>query len=265
MTVQEYFHRVFRAGKNARFYLFDSNRHLEEALRVLFCVEYRACGLCTACELLASGAAQDVFSLRSEDGSRIKDANVEEAIRFTMTEPTLRYRVVVLYDAEKMTERAQNRLLKSLEQPREHVLYLMATKYPHQLLSTVLSRAIRVRLPLAGSVSSGSLSVELEDDDLRDDEVDRVARLLVSSNYEEKERFLSHYAKKEQQAELSNLMCAVVWVLRKWWHQAVLAEDMSKARRYEAVMLSIDKMLRHIDQNGMVALNIDIVSGGTLD
>ncbi len=267
---------MFRAKKNARFYLFDSSRSLDEALRVIFCLDYRACGSCTACELLASGVAQDVFYLRSEDGAKIKDASVEEAVRFTMTEPTLRYRVVVIYDAEKMTERAQNRLLKSLEQPNEHVLYLMATAYPYQLLSTVLSRAIRVHLPLGHAeekngqadrrsfaTSEPSVSVSSEEEFPLEDAA-YVATLLLSEKHAEKERFFEQYGKKENQVAFSELMCSVVLVLRERWHQQVLAGDSLSAKKYEKAMLSVDKMLRHIDQNGHVALNIDIVSGGNL-
>ncbi len=260
MTVKDYFGRVFETKKNAQFYLFHSESALNEALRVIFCETHTACGACSSCELLHSDVIQDVLYLRSENGSKIKDESVEEAIRFTMTEPTLAYRVVALYDAEKMTERAQNRLLKSLESPSEHVIYLMATAYPYQLLTTVLSRAIKIHLQ---ATDENTLTKE---DDKCEDGDKAVATLLISGSIREREHFFEVYRKdKEKKGEFSADMERAVKVLRRLWHEAILAENMNEASNLEKTMLLVDDVMRNLDQNGNFDLNVDrLIFGGCL-
>jgi SpoVK/Ycf46/Vps4 family AAA+-type ATPase len=55
------------------------------------------------------------------------------------------YRIVLIADAENMTSDVQNSLLKTLEEPTNNVIFIFSTAVPHMLLSTVLSRLVKVQ------------------------------------------------------------------------------------------------------------------------
>ena len=76
--------------------------------------------------------------------TRAKDIGVE-AVRDMMKQATLsssggRYRVFIVRDAHRLTEKSQNALLKTLEEPPEHLIIILVTHRVGRLLPTVLSR-----------------------------------------------------------------------------------------------------------------------------
>jgi len=109
-----------------------------------------ACGKCSSCRQISSGNFPD-FSLISPEGGAIKIRQIREAqdsMRFApMAGP---YRVVILDQAETMTDEAANAFLKTLEEPpKGNVLVLNAVE-PANLLPTIVSRCQRVPfVPLA--------------------------------------------------------------------------------------------------------------------
>ncbi|MFO7768221.1 MAG: hypothetical protein R6W82_04595 [bacterium] len=109
-------------------------------------------------------------------GIRVDD--VREVVRMLAMAPVEgEKRVVVLRDAEEMTEQAQNALLKSLEEPPEHTLFILTARRPDALLPTVLSRSRVIHFgPLAPEVIASYLASEEEIDPDRAREVAVLAR-----------------------------------------------------------------------------------------
>lgn len=100
-------------------------------------------GTCEQCRLIASGEHPDVAEL--DAASRTGVDNVREEILSRVNyAPTLgRCKVYIIDEVHMLTPAAFNALLKTLEEPPEHVVFIMCTTDPQKILATILSRVQR--------------------------------------------------------------------------------------------------------------------------
>lgn len=116
----------------------------------------RPCGQCNDCRMAEAGEHPDIIvisretSLTSEskkERNTIPVDDIREMIRICGTK-TLngRSRVIMIYDADRMTTQAQNCLLKTLEDPPANTYLFLTTEHPTGVLTTVISRARPVRM-----------------------------------------------------------------------------------------------------------------------
>lgn len=103
-----------------------------------------ACGLCPSCIQFDSDNHPDFLQIEP-DGASIKDKQMEEFQSFVYIKPfESATKVIIVDDAHLMTIRAQNRILKIIEEPPGHVLLIFVTERMEALLPTVLSRLQKV-------------------------------------------------------------------------------------------------------------------------
>ena len=108
----------------------------------------RGCGTCGSCCSVASGNHPDLHRVVvAEDKHDISVGQVRE-LQVILGRRVFagRARVALLDPADRLTEQAQNALLKTLEEPGDHTYLLLPTTRPEGMLSTVRSRAGRLRL-----------------------------------------------------------------------------------------------------------------------
>lgn len=100
------------------------------------------CNQCESCTSINEGNSIDVYEIDAASNRGIDDIrDLREAIRFT---PTLgKYKVYIIDEVHMLTNEAFNALLKTLEEPPEYVLFILATTEPHKLPATILSRCQR--------------------------------------------------------------------------------------------------------------------------
>ena len=109
-----------------------------------------ACGTCTTCRQLMSGNFPDFIIVRPEgDSIKIRQIReIQESMRFAPLAGG--YRVVILDQADTMTEEAANAFLKTLEEPPKANLFILNAIEPDNLLPTIVSRCQKVPfVPLA--------------------------------------------------------------------------------------------------------------------
>ncbi len=242
MDLKEYFSKVFGAGSYAHFYLLSDAEAIDCALSVLFCDTHSACGECAACRRWRNGFEGDFFALRAENGSKIKDEQVAEAIEHTKTKPIGKFGVVAVYEADKLTERAQNHLLKSLEEAPRGVVYFMETQHPQRLLPTVLSRAIKIRG--RSSRTGGSTLTEA----------------LLSLDSDKRELAFSKYrGAKDQKQNLINELVLAADDIAAELRRAVLSGESDRAKMLEDLVLRLDRAASNIERNGHFELNLDLL------
>ena len=100
------------------------------------------CGECEACNEFESGSAMNVMEIDGASNNSVDD--IRELISRVQTLPTFgKYKVYIIDEVHMLSTSAFNALLKTLEEPPSHVIFLLATTEPHKLLSTVLSRCQR--------------------------------------------------------------------------------------------------------------------------
>jgi len=114
-----------------------------------------ACGRCAACRRIAKGTHPDVLVVEPPDVGATKIDLVRPAIAATAYRPFEgRFRIVIVDEADRLTDDAQAVLLKSLEEPPPASVFLLVTAWPETLLATIRSRCSRVRF---GPLSAGDV------------------------------------------------------------------------------------------------------------
>ncbi len=121
--------------------------------------ERGGCGDCSACRTSLSGAHPDVTLVRTEQLSIGVD-EVRELVRRAAMSPTLgRYQVLVVEDADRVTERGADALLKSIEEPAARTVWLLCAPTPDDVVVTIRSRCRRIELATPSTAAVAELLV----------------------------------------------------------------------------------------------------------
>ena len=136
-----------RTGKVAHAYLFSgprgcgkttSARILAKALNCTDLQDGEPCGVCDSCTQVASGASLDVNELDAASNNGV------EAMRDLVSRAALgtpgRRKVYIVDEVHMLSTAASNALLKTLEEPPDHVVFVLATTDPQKVLPTIRSR-----------------------------------------------------------------------------------------------------------------------------
>ncbi len=100
------------------------------------------CGTCTSCTEIASGVSLDVLEIDGASNRGIADVQqLRESVRFAPTGG--RYRVVIIDEVHQLSGDAFAALLKTLEEPPAHLVFIFATTDPQKLPDTIRSRTQR--------------------------------------------------------------------------------------------------------------------------
>ncbi len=118
----------------------------------------RPCGECESCRLVRSGSHPDVIELDAASNNSVDDVrDLREKVRLASLRGGMR--VWVLDEAHMLSKAAANALLKTLEEPPENLIFILATTEPEKLPPTILSRTQHFRFRrLAESEISGKLA-----------------------------------------------------------------------------------------------------------
>jgi len=100
------------------------------------------CNRCSACVSITEGSSMDVLEIDAASNRRIEEIReIRDRVRYAPAEN--RYKVYIVDEVHMLTPEASNALLKTLEEPPEHVIFVLATTDPHKLLRTIISRCQR--------------------------------------------------------------------------------------------------------------------------
>jgi DNA polymerase III subunit delta' len=106
----------------------------------------QGCGTCNECQSAATGGHPDVEIIRTE-GLSIKVEEIRELLTRLAWAPSMGgWRVVVMEDADRLTESAANALLKAIEEPGTRTVWLLCAPTLHDVLPTIRSRCRHLQL-----------------------------------------------------------------------------------------------------------------------
>lgn len=151
----------------------------------LTCKEDEPCGKCRDCKLILSNSHTDVITYPK--GKKIVVSDVDELVEKSYFKPLeTDKKIFILNGVSSMTVQAQNKLLKTLEEPPENTYLIMGTTSVYPLLSTVLSRSKRLDIP---PFSNDSLIEFLEKEGYDRDKLSKVLTLSGGSLGETLKRY----------------------------------------------------------------------------
>ncbi len=103
------------------------------------------CGTCRACTEIDAGRFVDLIELDAASNTQVD--NMRELLENAMYAPTAgRYKVYIIDEVHMLSRNAFNAMLKTLEEPPEHVKFVLATTDPQKIPVTVLSRCLQFNL-----------------------------------------------------------------------------------------------------------------------
>lgn len=139
------------AGKFSHAYLFTGSRGtgktscskiVAKAVNCLQPVNGNPCNECASCRGIDDGSILDVVEIDAASNNGVE--NIRELREEALFMPvTAKYRVYILDECHMLSAGAVNALLKILEEPPEHVIFILATTEIHKVLPTILSRCQR--------------------------------------------------------------------------------------------------------------------------
>jgi DNA polymerase-3 subunit gamma/tau len=139
------------SGKIAHAYLFAGPRGtgkttvarvLAKAVNCLDDKTLEPCNKCESCLEIMEGRALDLIEIDAASNRGIDEIReLRERIKFTPTRS--KYKIYVIDEAHQLSKDAFNALLKTLEEPPSHAIFILATTEPYKMLPTILSRVQR--------------------------------------------------------------------------------------------------------------------------
>jgi len=168
------------SGRIAHAYLFSGPRGvgktttarlLAKAVNCLSPIDQNPDNTCDICLEITEGRSFDVQEIDGASNRSVEDIrNLRESVRYAPVKG--RYKVYIIDEVHMLTKEAFNALLKTLEEPPPHILFVFATTELHKVPATILSRCQRfdfrriptgdIRTNLAGIAQQEGLDVEDE-------------------------------------------------------------------------------------------------------
>ncbi len=178
-----------RSGIVSHAYIIEGDNNIDKIgfarafCQALTCREMpgEGCGRCVNCRKIADGNHEDLYVVEPDDQTAaktgtnsIKDAAVEELQVRLKEKPTAgEHNMAVISDGDTMTTRAQTRFLKTLEEPPEGTVIMILSENSEELLPTINSRCVNIRLyDVSGSDSTEGT-----------EEAEKILRMIINREY----------------------------------------------------------------------------------
>ena len=136
------------------------------------------CNECASCKGITNGTISDVLEFDAASNSRVEEMrDVLDKVKFAPT--SVNYKVYIIDEVHMLSISAFNALLKTLEEPPKHVLFILATTEPHKIPLTIISRCQRFdfrRITAQSIVNRMKLIIDETKIDCDEDALKMIAR-----------------------------------------------------------------------------------------
>lgn len=105
-------------------------------------VDGEPCNECEMCRSITEGRQEDVIEIDAASNNGVEEIRfIRDRANYAPT--TAKYKVYIIDEVHMLSTGAFNALLKTLEEPKEHVIFVLATTEPHKIPATIISRTQR--------------------------------------------------------------------------------------------------------------------------
>ncbi|EOD4682955.1 DNA polymerase III subunit gamma/tau [Staphylococcus aureus] len=113
-----------------------------KAINCLNSTDGEPCNECHICKGITQGTNSDVIEIDAASNNGVDEIrNIRDKVKYAPSES--KYKVYIIDEVHMLTTGAFNALLKTLEEPPEHAIFILATTEPHKIPPTIISRAQR--------------------------------------------------------------------------------------------------------------------------
>lgn len=194
------------------------------------------CGTCNNCVSIASGRNIDVAEIDGASNNGVENIReIRENVRMVPT--SSRYKIYIIDEVHQLSAGAFNALLKTLEEPPEHALFVLATTEAHKVPATIVSRCQRYDFRRVGTEQVGDLLrriIEKENVKCSEEALQAVARAADGSVRDGEsilEQLISYCGDTITFADVFNVLGLVDWQVLHELSNAMLEHDVAKLLR----------------------------------
>jgi DNA polymerase III subunit delta' len=153
--LKEYLQMAIQQNKISHAYIFNGEKGAgKKTMASVFAATIQCeakgispCGKCKSCLQAESGNHPDIIQVTHEKASLgVDDIRMQINNQIAIMPYSSPYKVYIIDDGDKMTEQAQNALLKTIEEPPEYAVIILITNNVNSLLPTILSRCVTLKL-----------------------------------------------------------------------------------------------------------------------
>ncbi|MDO8429866.1 MAG: DNA polymerase III subunit gamma/tau [bacterium] len=213
------------------------------------------CNDCSACKAIDSGHGLDVIEIDAATNTGVDEIrNLQEGVRLSPT--SFKYKVFIIDEVHMLSKAAFNALLKTLEEPPAHAIFILATTEYEKVPATISSRTQRFhfrKLALTEIIKKLNSIVKSEKLKVSDEALELIAALAEGS-LRDAESLLDQITSLDQSVELKDVERIAGKIGYK--KTAKLAEYLLKGNLEESL-----NYLNEIDQDGynLIQLNKDLI------
>lgn len=224
-SVREAFYKLIKSNEVAHAYLFTGPRGAGKTSsarilsRIVNCENSPAgelsepCNECSACKSILSGGSLDFIEIDAASNRGIDDIReLKEKIRLAPAE--LKYKVYIIDEVHMLTTEAFNALLKTLEEPPAHAIFILCTTETHKVPETIQSRCVSIGFTKATPDEMKRSFIRVisgEGKKVSEEALDYLAR-SVDGSFRDGVKILDKVLSQTDQVELSQMEEAIVGV-----------------------------------------------------
>jgi DNA polymerase-3 subunit gamma/tau len=150
-----------KKGEISHAYLFSGSRGTGKTsvarifAKAINCIDSKTgspCYKCEVCKTLNEANNMDILEIDAASNNRVDEVReIREKVKFLPTSG--KYKVYIIDEVHMLTDSAFNALLKTLEEPPAHIVFILGTTEPHKLPQTILSRCLRFDFKLISPIN----------------------------------------------------------------------------------------------------------------
>lgn len=200
------------------------------------------CNHCANCEKINQNSSMDVFEIDAASNRGIDEIrDLRETVKFAPVEG--KYKVYIIDEVHMLTQEAFNALLKTLEEPPDHVVFILATTEPHKIPATIHSRCQRYdfrKIPVNDMVVHLTYVAEQSEIAIREDAL-RLIAVHADGGLRDALSILDQCsAMSDGEIDIENVRQLLGLVGHEWIYQLM---DEVIASQAEAALITLDKIL----------------------
>ena len=175
-------------------------------------ISSKPCGVCNSCKAIDSGQFVDLYEIDAASRTKVEDTReLLENVQYMPTQG--RYKIYLIDEVHMLSTHSFNALLKTLEEPPEHVKFILATTDPQKIPSTILSRCLHFSLNRISSEIIKEQLVKILDSENIDYEknalinISKIADGSMRDGLSIMEQCISHGDNKITYANICKILC----------------------------------------------------------